>query len=954
VPDLRDRLQQALDGRYRLERELGRGGMATVFLAHDLRHGRSVALKVLHVELALALGPERFLREIQVTARLDHPHILSMHDSGEDAGLLWYTMPFVDGESLRDRLRREVQLPLEDALRIAREVADALQYAHEQGIIHRDIKPENILLSGAHARVADFGIARAVAAAGDNELTATGMAVGTPAYMSPEQALAGAVDTRSDVYALGCVLYEMLAGEAPFTGPTPQAITARRLTDPVPSVQRLRNVPDFIDAVLARALARAPADRFQTARDFERALALPAGTATAVPSSSRVASADAAPRRRRWGRLTALAGLVGTAGVAVVLGLRLWGRSEPPPSRPRWVLVADLDGPPGDRALATAVRELVTAALEQSKTVVPMPRQQLEQVMRSAGLPDTALLRGSLARELAVRASVRAILGGSVLPVGRDRYAVVLRVVEPDSGATLVTATRTAEERDLVPAVQQAAREIREGLGERGGLLGVGLSMSQVATPSFAAFRKFVEGIELSERGDMVGSNRTLHEALELDTAFALAWSGMATNYISLHQLDSAGIAAREALRRPDRLTEAQRYRLEADAAYALHHDLPVAVRWYDRLLQVAPNSISGTNNRAIYVYSLGRYQEALDGFARAEALEPFGPSQAHIEIFNQAVTLLAMGRDAEAAAMAARLTGPAARPFADYAADLLALQQGRWAAAESIASRMSEDPATPSYFLAQSITALASAAAARGDLASADRRLRTAAESDPSNRLWFANAVLLLEAAGGRNPGALPQWLASDTSAGGLVLAGLWAAIARDTRLARSRLAALERRPESERLRLGHSVTLLQSYLLRAEGRWDEVARRLGPAAVAGELDAGDASQVSSAALRWLMAEAYENLGKRDSAAAMYQRILDPKGTPFTHLTLRGLVFRLAEERREALGRAEISVGGRADERQCRPASGTALPCSPMPWMPIDRSAALTLPDGTGDSDPS
>ncbi|HUR94837.1 MAG TPA: serine/threonine-protein kinase, partial [Gemmatimonadales bacterium] len=217
-------LADALRDRYAIERELGRGGMATVLLARDLRHDRPVALKLLHRELAASLGPERFVREIKLTARLDHPHILPVLDSGETLGRLWYAMPFVDGESLRDRLRREPQLPVSDALAIAREVADALEYAHGHRVVHRDIKPENILLAHGHARVADFGVARALEAAGSEQLTSTGLAIGTPAYMSPEQAGGGEVDARSDVYALGCVVHEMLAGEPPFTGPTPQAV----------------------------------------------------------------------------------------------------------------------------------------------------------------------------------------------------------------------------------------------------------------------------------------------------------------------------------------------------------------------------------------------------------------------------------------------------------------------------------------------------------------------------------------------------------------------------------------------------------------------------------------------------------------------------------------------------------------------------------------------------------
>ncbi len=233
MPDLLERLKTALAGRYVVESEIGRGGMAVVYLAEDLKHGRRVAIKVLHPELGAAVGADRFLREIETLAGLTHPHILPLHDSGEADGLLYYVMPFVEGESLGQRLDRKGQLPLDEALRIAREVADGLDYAHDRGVVHRDIKPGNILLSRGHALIADFGIAKAIGAAsgGDATATATGLSVGTPRYMSPEQA-AGVteVDGRSDVYALGCVLWEMLAGEPPFDGPTPRAILARNRT----------------------------------------------------------------------------------------------------------------------------------------------------------------------------------------------------------------------------------------------------------------------------------------------------------------------------------------------------------------------------------------------------------------------------------------------------------------------------------------------------------------------------------------------------------------------------------------------------------------------------------------------------------------------------------------------------------------------------------------------------
>ena len=302
-------LEESLQGRYTLERELGRGGMATVFLAHDLRHDRSVALKVLHAELVPAQGPTRFQREIKVAARLQHPHILTVLDSGELAdGRLWFTMPYVEGESLRDRLRREGPLPLEEALRIAREVADGLHYAHGHGVIHRDVKPENILLAAGHALIADFGIARALEDTGpqpvrppDGSLTQTGTVIGSPVYMSPEQASGEhALDGRVDLYALAVVLYEMLAGKPPFTGTSPHAVLAQHLMAQRPGLRPARPaVPAPIEAAILKAMAADRAERFGSTAEF--ALALEQG-------------ASARPERRRPSRkavaLVAL-GLVG-------------------------------------------------------------------------------------------------------------------------------------------------------------------------------------------------------------------------------------------------------------------------------------------------------------------------------------------------------------------------------------------------------------------------------------------------------------------------------------------------------------------------------------------------------------------------------------------------------------------------------------------------------------------
>jgi serine/threonine-protein kinase len=267
-------LRAALAGRYRIERELGAGGMALVYLAHDLKHDRPVAVKVLRPDLAASIGAERFLREIRIAAGLSHPRILPLYDSGAAGEHLYYVMPFIEGESLRQLLDREPQLPIADAVNLMRQVASALAYAHSRGIVHRDIKPDNILLHGNEAVVADFGIARAIAAAEDEHITQTGVTVGTPAYMSPEQWGAGAtVDGRSDVYSLGCVLYEVLAGHPPFLGTTVQEILARHAVDAIPSITAARQaVPSWLAQVIERSLAKTPADRYATATEFAGAL----------------------------------------------------------------------------------------------------------------------------------------------------------------------------------------------------------------------------------------------------------------------------------------------------------------------------------------------------------------------------------------------------------------------------------------------------------------------------------------------------------------------------------------------------------------------------------------------------------------------------------------------------------------------------------------------------------
>ena len=420
-------LEQELAGRYRCEGVLGRGGMATVYLAQDLRHDRQVALKVLLPELAVAIGRERFQREVHLTAQLQHPHILPVFDSGQAAEYLWYTMPLAEGGSLRARMDREGQLPVAEAVRIARDVADALAHAHAHGVVHRDIKPENILFTGGHATVADFGIARAVGELDTEHLTETGLGLGTPHYMSPEQSMGErGLDGRSDLYALGCVLYEMLAGEPPYTGPNAQAIIAKRLSLPVPSVRTLREtVPIGVDRALITALAKAPADRFATTQEFVAALAAEPHATIELP--------QAAGRVRARRRNAAIAILL---ALAAVVGWTLLRASSIPPAA-SVIAVFPFAPTTTDTALMRLGRDLastVSASLDGLGEIRTIDRMTIMAQAPEGSAPPSlsaaaamaqrlgasSLVHGSLSRDGSqVRLDVGLFTADSLKPFGR-------------------------------------------------------------------------------------------------------------------------------------------------------------------------------------------------------------------------------------------------------------------------------------------------------------------------------------------------------------------------------------------------------------------------------------------------------------------------------------------------------------------------------------------------------
>jgi serine/threonine-protein kinase len=484
-------LNAALAEHYVIDRELGRGGMALVYLARDLKHERFVALKTLRPEIAVAVGRDRFLREIKLAARLQHPNILAVYDSGDADGSLYYVMPYVEGESLRDRLEREPQLPLEDAVQIAREVADALAYAHGHDVVHRDIKPENIMLSGGHAIVADFGIARAISAAGGDKLTETGLAIGTPAYMSPEQSAGtGQVDRRSDIYSLACVLYETLAGQPPFTGPTAQAVMARHSLDAVPRLKVVRaTIPDALEQVIERALAKVPADRYQTATQFSEAMS--------AASTGRVSRVTAQPRRRPWLKPFAVA-----AGAALVAAIawqafgrtgtaRLARGSHLDSRRVAVLYFTDLSH---DSSLGHVAAGLTEGLIGELRKVRALDVVSPNGVALFRG---TDVSRDSIARAL----NAGTLVEGSVEPLGEHVRATV-RLVDGTSGADVgervsftLPGKQLLQVRDSV--IQEAARLLRARVGDE-----VQLRELQTGTKSPEAWAFVQHGTDIRRTGE--------------------------------------------------------------------------------------------------------------------------------------------------------------------------------------------------------------------------------------------------------------------------------------------------------------------------------------------------------------------------------------------------------------------------------------------------------------------
>jgi eukaryotic-like serine/threonine-protein kinase len=639
IPDrndeLRKQLQEALSAAYEIERELGRGGMATVYLAHDQKHDRPVALKVLHPDLGAALGPERFRREVHVAARLQHPHILPVFDSGDAVGRLWYTMPYVAGESLRDRLVRERQLSVEEAVRIVREAAQGLHHAHRHGVIHRDVKPENILLTeDGTTLVADFGIARAMAGGagsgpgGVTQLTGTGLAIGTPAYMSPEQGAGERdVDPRSDVYSLGAVLYELLAGEPPFTGATPQAILAKRFATPAPSVRVVRpGVSAELEAALARALATAPADRFETAADFNSALG------AAVGGTSATGLDTAGSLRRRWL-------LIGVAAMLLALvGATTWywrGQSlAPKPAGGSDLSLAVIPfenlGDSADAYFADGITDEVRgklAALRQLRVIASASSRQY----RSTSKPPR-----EIARELGVRYLLMGRVRWQKRPGDVSRVRVDPELVDVAGGPAPATTWQQPFDAELSDVfrvqseiAEQVAAELRLALADKDQAV-----LTSVPTKSLDAYDAYLRGRDIRLSGganlnSLYRSVAAFRQAVTLDSTFVRAWLNLAMAYTQIAccsggprvYVDSARIAL-------DRLRALAPQGLGVQAAEAnfqgkVLYDWEGAISTGSAALEKAPNDILLLQAIGAAEGALGRWEAQTRHFRQALLLDP-------------------------------------------------------------------------------------------------------------------------------------------------------------------------------------------------------------------------------------------------------------------------------------------------------------------------------------------
>jgi tetratricopeptide (TPR) repeat protein/tRNA A-37 threonylcarbamoyl transferase component Bud32 len=975
MADQLDRLKAALADRYRIERELGSGGMATVYLADDLKLHRKVALKVLRPELAAALGPDRFLQEIDIAAKLTHPHILPLHDCGDADGFLYYVMPHIDGESLRDKLAHEGELPIGEAVRILRDVVDALSEAHEHGVVHRDIKPDNVLLAKHHALVTDFGVAKAVSeATGAQKLTTDGVALGTPAYMSPEQAAADRhIDHRADIYAVGALAYELLTGRPPFTGTTPQEVLAAHVTQaPDPVTKYRESVPPALEQLVMKCLEKRAADRWQSADELLpllEVLATPSGGMTPTGSQP-VATLDheVVAGRTHPVRVAALYALAAIGILAIVyllmllLGLPSWvipaasallaiglplmlltghherrrsvavatGRHVPTPTglvrhftwpkvltasaaacaalavgtgaymgmrvlgvgpvgtlvatgvleeRGR-LLVAQFENRTADSGLGISVTEALRIDLQQSPAVRVVRSNAIAPVLERMGRSPNATIDLELAREVAEREGIRAVVAGEIGTLGTG-YVLSARVISASDGAELVALRETADdEAEIIASLDRLSARLRERIGESFRSIRRSEPLERVSTNSLEALRLYSRGAAAEDAGDYDRAMQFLGDAVALDTAFAMAYRKLSVVLSNAGAPESRqNETAARAFAVRERLPLVERYMAEAWYYDEVENDRAKTASAYRSVLDLDPEHETALNNLAVALAGMRRWAEAEELYQRAMILSD---STVWQHFFNSAGAQLAQGDTTEAlatiAAFADRLPGhpelyfaraAAAMALLDYEAALVHLDSMREVGRG--AAPIERDWARLSGGVYVTLGKLADAGRVSSRRATADREL---GYTHPALRRAITRASLTAQlpgfgdAAAAMLDSALQRYSLVDIPVPDRPYDRLIQAYARSGRPNRARSLYDEwEREVPANLRTAAAQYLTRGYLSLSEG---------APEAAVEEFRAYYDEVSCTACALYPLGRAYDVLGNVDSALTVMSRGLD------------------------------------------------------------------------------
>ena len=820
VNGLRDQLQSALSATYHIERELGGGGMSRVFLARDLALGRRVVVKVLPPEMAASVNIERFRREIQLAASLQHPHIVPLHAAGRAVDLFYYTMPFVEGESLRARLARDGELPIAEVVRILKDVVDALAYAHAHGVVHRDVKPDNILISGNHAVVTDFGVAKAVRAAtgSGSLLTSMGVALGTPAYMAPEQAAADPqVDQRADIYSAGVVAYEMLCGRPPFSGMPPQQLLAAHVTQtPLPIAVARPSVPAALGELVMRCLAKKPSDRVQRADELLAQLdamttpsagTAPSGLAPTPPPKTHRALRMTHPARvmtlfaaasipllvlvyllmirlglPTWVFAIAVALLLVGLPIMMLTGLKereralahTMGMTSRAPrgiehfltwrralaggvaafsalavataahsamrhlgigpaatlvtsgalAKKQSIILADFDNRSADSTLGATLTEAFRVDLSQSPTVRLVSTQSIADALQRMQRPPQSGLTPALAREVAQREGVNAIVAGQIDPVGTS-YVLSARVISATDGSTLAAVRETAaSEGALIRAIDRLSSSLRERIGESLVTIRANEPLARVTTGSLDALRKYTQAMRLAAEGQEDGAIPLLQEATATDTGFAMAWRKLAALLGNVGASNRQIVnASTHAFANRERLPELERDLTEAFYYFTVEYDPAKAISANRAALELDPTSDIALTNLPLLYMKLRQYEAADSLLEWGIALGQRGPIYINL-LWSQ----LYQGRHAAAESTLARFAKASPNdPAVLEMSGFLESSRFHHAAAERDWSRLREQARRRASYQTKSAGELAAVSLVQGKLALATRYLNEA-----------------------------------------------------------------------------------------------------------------------------------------------------------------------------------------------------------------------------------